>query len=201
MKKIIIGFAIVVMASIVQAATVSWTITNVYGPDGSTLPDAKTYSAYMFVTANTTGVSGVPVTTLATIQGYLEAGNVADAVALSAVNGLNTASGKWTGGTGLLVDSSTKNAPFASGTLTAFVVIFDSTSADTASNYYIVNAGATKDATFNGATGAKTLGFVSQASYTQGDAAASSWHSVPEPTSGLLLLLGMGALALRRKRA
>ncbi len=30
---------------------------------------------------------------------------------------------------------------------------------------------------------------------------ATSWQSVPEPTSGLLLLLGMAGLALKRKRA
>ena len=30
---------------------------------------------------------------------------------------------------------------------------------------------------------------------------ASSWTTAPEPTSGLLLLLGVGALALKRKRA
>lgn len=30
---------------------------------------------------------------------------------------------------------------------------------------------------------------------------ASNWQSVPEPTSGLLMLLGMAGLALRRRRA
>ncbi|MBR4616199.1 MAG: PEP-CTERM sorting domain-containing protein [Kiritimatiellae bacterium] len=30
---------------------------------------------------------------------------------------------------------------------------------------------------------------------------ASNWAAVPEPTSGLLLLLGMAGLALKRKRA
>ena len=34
-----------------------------------------------------------------------------------------------------------------------------------------------------------------------GSGSATSWQSVPEPTSGLLMLLGMAGLALRRRRA
>ena len=47
-------------------------------------------------------------------------------------------------------------------------------------------------------TGAATINFGNQASYTQN---ASNWAAAPEPTSGLLLLLGVAGLALKRKRA
>lgn len=48
------------------------------------------------------------------------------------------------------------------------------------------------------ATGTTTVGFANMATATQ---AAGNWQSVPEPTSGLLMLLGMAGLALKRKRA
>ena len=34
-----------------------------------------------------------------------------------------------------------------------------------------------------------------------GTQTAGTWVAVPEPTSGLLMLVGLGALALRRRRA
>ena len=43
-----------------------------------------------------------------------------------------------------------------------------------------------------------TIAFSNMASATQN---ASNWAAVPEPTSGLLMLLGMAGLALKRKRA
>jgi hypothetical protein len=46
--------------------------------------------------------------------------------------------------------------------------------------------------------GTQTIGFGNQQSATQ---AAGAWGAVPEPTSGLLMLLGMAGLALRRRRA
>ena len=48
------------------------------------------------------------------------------------------------------------------------------------------------------ATGTTTFTFGNMATATQN---ASNWAAVPEPTSGLLLLLGMAGLALKRKRA
>lgn len=48
------------------------------------------------------------------------------------------------------------------------------------------------------ATQTATIQFGNMASQTQN---ASNWAAVPEPTSGLLVLLGISGLALKRKRA
>ena len=70
--------------------------------------------------------------------------------------------------------------------------------------YFVIEDGgktftsATKAGVSAQATAAATIGFGSMASATQN---ASNWAAVPEPTSGLLMLLGMAGLALKRKRA
>ena len=44
-------------------------------------------------------------------------------------------------------------------------------------------------------------GYVNALDYTTAGQAGSNWQAIPEPTSGLLLLLGVAGLALKRKRA
>jgi hypothetical protein len=194
MKKLMIACFAMAIAAVAQAATVNWTITNVYSPSDSTSKAAVgSMSAWLFVTANSTDVTtGIPVTTLAAVQTVLDSGDLTGLSSLAAAHGTNAAAGGFSGATGL--------TGFSSGTLTAFAVVVDSTDLASAENYFLVGGGATKDATFTSATGAKTMLWGSQASITQ---AAGGWTStsVPEPTSGLLMLLGMAGLALRRKRA
>ena len=80
-----------------------------------------------------------------------------------------------------------------------FMVVTDTETVTDATKFLVASgnattAGATTAASSSGATVAFALG--SQASN-------ADWHSAaaPEPTSGLLVLLGMAGLALRRKCA
>lgn len=192
MKKLMIALVAATVAGLVQAASVSWTMTNIYSPsDTTTKVAAGSMSAWLFVTANSTDkTSGIPITTLSAVQAVLDSGDLTGLSSLAAAHGTNASAGNFGGATGL--------EGFSSGTLTAFAVVVDNTDLASAENYFLVNGGATKDVTFTSATGNKSLAFGSQASITQ---AAGAWTAVPEPTSGLLMLLGMAGLALRRKRA
>lgn len=192
MKKLMIACVAVAMAVVAQAATVNWSITNVYSPaDSTSKVAANSVSAWLFVTANSTDVTtGIPVTTLTAVQAVLDTGDLTGLSSLAAAHGTNASAGNITGVTGL--------SGFSSGSLTAFAIVIDSTDLASAENYYFVSDGATKTATFTSATGMKMLAWGDQTSYTQG---AGKWTAAPEPTSGLLLLLGMAGLALKRKVA
>jgi len=192
MKKLMTMFAAVAIAAVSQAASINWTITNVYSPsDTTTKVDAGAMSAWLFVTANSTDVTtGIPVTTLTAVQAVLDTKNLSGLSTLSAAHATNASAGNIGGATGL--------EGFSSGSLSAFALVIDSTDLGTAKNYYLVNGGAEKSVSFTSATGFKALSFGSQATATQ---TAGAWTAVPEPTSGLLMLLGMAGLALRRKRA
>ena len=191
MKKLIIACMAVAMAAVAQAASINWAIGNVYSPSDSTAKiAANSMSAWLFVTANSTDVTTIKTTTMAAVQAVLDSGDLTGLSTLAAAHASNTAAGTIGGATGL--------TGFSSGTLTAFAVVVDSTDLATAENYFFVSDGATKSATFTSATGIKNLAWGDQTSYTQG---AGKWSAVPEPTSGLLLLLGMAGLALKRKHA
>ena len=84
----------------------------------------------------------------------------------------------------------------------AKVVLTDGNSTLT-SNIYTIQAYSFADTTaepvFAFATEAGNVGGALDPTY--GTFNAAGWQVVPEPTSGLLMLLGMAGLALRRKRA
>lgn len=92
----------------------------------------------------------------------------------------------------------------ANGTTKSFyAVVYDASTVADAKNY-IVSTDVSATATAAGNDVTLTFGAMAGTSLAANKFYGQSWASttaVPEPTSGLLMLLGMAGLALRRRRA
>ena len=177
MKKLLIAAAIVCAAAFAQAATVNWTISGVKNSSG---------------TAPTAG--------WAVMAFYTEVGAGSDAI-VSAIQSKTAGS--------LAFESTTLVVSFGAGKVAAhdaavagitdtsknydlYFVVFNDADATKATEYAMVSDVNKEYSSLAGKfTGAGTF------------SASTPWQSaaVPEPTSGLLMLLGMAGLALRRRRA
>lgn len=187
MKKLMIAFAAVAFAALAQAATVDWafssknTIRTYSGGDGASI------AVYLLDTAGTDYAK--------TIAGLAD----------GTVTAANITSEKAYLGTGTTGASGAKLGK-ASGSVTVanpgvdYSMVFVYFETVESKDYYYLSSAATGKS-YDGSAEYPSGTTVSWASDAY---SASNWHAtsaVPEPTSGLLMLLGMAGLALRRKRA
>lgn len=179
MKKLIIVLAAVVCTTVVNAAAFSWSTTGtIYQPTDSSTAVAG-FTAYLFDTST--------VTQSALVSALRDGGAITDYTALSSYNTASAAKVATTSFT-------------SSGDVNAFFAIVQD-------DYVYISKLVSGEAQEVGTT---PLSFASQSTSSKSvfdsSTAFSSvgWYgtaSVPEPTSGLLMLLGMAGLALRRRRA
>lgn len=183
MKKLIMGVAIAMLAGFASAASVNWSCAGkTFGPssaDPATNGRAKNYLVYAFAAAD-----------YSTVTANLSAGKITDAVGLAKSSARTGTSGAASG----TIEG------ISGATYDIFLVAFDTYTAadaglDTAKNYIV-------SATLSGATYVPPATATS-IDYDSTNFGAGTWQpaAAPEPTSGLLLLLGMAGLALKRKRA
>ena len=181
MKKLIMFAAAFCVAAVTQAATVQWTASNI--AFSSAQADASKYTAYLI----DNGIGGY--TDAEAAFAALQKDGASATGVIHSQAGLNANAA----GTALAiaVNTTLDNDPgYAAGDkITAWTIIVDSTDAATASNYM-----------FNEKTGAGVNNSLKLA-VGAGSQLNNTWVAVPEPTSGLLMLVGLGALALRRRRA
>ena len=180
MKKLIMFAACAMLAAYTQAASVGWTLAGA---------NAFAGDKYMFFVEGQNGA-----TSIATITALLDAGSDVSSYAFGSgsvaangsANSLYAASGK----------------SLDAGTYTAFFVLFDEATPTAGSTKYTVVSGAAGLTQTIAATTAG-LNFIAgnQSTALNNSANWATYGAIPEPTSGLLMLVGLGALALRRKRA
>ena len=216
MKKLMIAAAIVCAAAITQAATVTWGTGYLKGPADTTKSGSSaatgdylknivgsewtvtlkiysdslgatlvasdavklTYDGKTFSTARVAVDSKVAPTTLGTVAGTFS----------STAKGTKVANDKWSG--------------LSDGTEYYYQILVkggvgETWSAEKASaiTAFETAESSTGSVTINASTATELAGWASQA-WT-----VTATSAVPEPTSAMLILLGMAGLALRRRRA
>lgn len=183
MKKLMIALASVVMAVAANAAAVTWSSGVISMPNGGTAEKGDV-SAYLFL---------VDAATYGTYSTFTDGAKLSDAV-YADYKGLSdykaTASSTKKGTANMDTGSD-----YSAGTTLYGIVLYTTTvGSDT---YYMGNIAT---AVVEGLADVDVSGLAEMLS---GTTTATSWStaSVPEPTSGLLMLLGMAGLALRRRRA
>lgn len=186
MKKLML-IAAIVCAAAVNAATVNWGSGITIKPDGSTAAASKTLNLYVWTVSesvyNDTALSAIWETygnkTISSITGY----------ATSKVQ-----FGSSTGGTAKI-----ENVP-SSTTLYGIIITTYDADKDGTVDMYAVNKAV---GSVNDSGTATSPTYLAKYLYGQNGGTPVTWESaaVPEPTTGLLVLLGVAGLALRRRRA
>ena len=186
MKKLMIALAVSAMAVIGNAASVNWLSGTVLEPGGNVAN--KSVTAYLWV---------IDATTYDTLSANTTGAAMSDAVYAaygSNLSGAYTSKTTSKKGAADLIDDS---KDYGAGNSAYAAILYTYGSGDDLQ--YMGNVG---KVTFESAMDADS-GFMSANLFGNTSAATTAWTAaaVPEPTSGLLLLLGMAGLALKRKRA
>ena len=213
MKKLMIAAAIVCAAAMSQAASVTWNSGTIVLPSGEEAKEKGDATGYLFVMNSTqygamqaaiaaysgdlTGAGAIASYVLATEFEKNEGASLFGATVYTSGTSLTTGQRNMTDkgdlyGTGT---SGTKKI-YTTGDTAYAAIIY--TTEETGDMMYLGNYGQTTLASSSNAT------VNNMALYMEGNGTAkvaTSWQSVPEPTSAMLLLLGVAGLALKRKRA
>ena len=186
MKKLMTLACAVALAAVAQAGVVKWSATMLDASPAGAYKATTTYIAYLF---------DASATELATVTGYLTKKEGPDWTSfLAAAVDSNTAA--YNTDKEAMSFTTKSYGDFSQGdTFSGFMVVLDANSTANAKNFLVATKGTDEVLTTTafGKTGDKTMAW--------GVQTGNTWTAVPEPTSGLLMLLGFAGLALRRRRA
>ena len=181
MKKLITVLVAFAMAVAAQAATVEWTAANIAPATAG--DDMTGYMAYI-IDDSAYAASGLSKDTLSAAVSAAAYSTAVVATSSTATTGKLPSGVKFTDG-------------YASGeSASYYMVVINGSDAATATGYLYT---APKSGTVTSAGGLK-MAFGSMAANAVGGWQEGPGAGTPEPTSGLLLLLGGAMLALRRKQ-
>ena len=189
MKKLMVMLGAVAIAACAQAASVTWATTNngLMDPAGNYAGGEGYITMYMF---------SIDSATYTDLTKGGEAG-VAAAVWGAYGSKLATATDSYVDdGMGQILIADPNSYSVGDTAYTAVILTYNEGAGVT---HYVANAAAYEFSADINMTIAEMDTFIGGEAGSM--STATGWTAVPEPTSGLLLLLGVAGLALKRKRA
>ena len=200
MKKIMIALGVVALAASVNAAAITWNSGVLKQPASS----EGGWGTANIASGSATGYFWViDAATYASLYNADAATMQANVIASYAT--VDTTAGTISAKSGYSTPTSATTAitykddgGYGAGDTAYAAMIFVYTDGTSGDQFYIANVGAFEF------TSAQNKSQTNMAQFIGGGTSGTSlggWQSVPEPTSGLLLLLGMAGLALKRKRS
>ena len=184
MKKLMLMIGAVGIAASIQAATVSWSATNIFAGNST---DKASGVAYFLTTSMQETSYWSTLKNASEFQSALS----------GAYSFMPSAAGTYSKPASAAVDNATLGLSDATA-YTAYLLVFDTATITDESKYFITS---TKDFTTYGGTSNANIAWLATNKAASQSAAGWATVAVPEPTSGLLMLLGVAGLALRRKRS
>lgn len=186
MKKILIAVGVVALAAMTQAASVKWNsgtvkaATDASGTAGTA--NATSYTAYLYTFDSLAAYTAAQSTAVDALYSTY----------VGKVTPVTTANAKPNGTANITQSGQPDGSSTDPVTVYGMVIYVDTATAATYANVdAFVKVGFATDS-YQDTTG---LSFGNMGTQQ------ANWTAVPEPTSGLLMLLGMAGLALRRRRA
>lgn len=200
MKKLVVLIAVAISAVIAQAATVAWNIAAVTGPDGNPMSSGTAYVFFVGGGSKADTSSWSSIKSGAELSAALAGANFSyDRSAIP-----DAADGNWgfTAANGATLKTNSELGLSGSTKYSVYAVITDSATITDATKFYVTTATASSTTYGDSAGTTKTYAIGNQTASANSSAwATAGTADTPEPTSGLLLLVGAGMLALRRRRA
>ncbi len=181
MKKLIVSAALL-FAGFAQASQVNWALTG--AADGA----SDGWRIWAFISSDSSSTTAKTISQTDAIA-LIEANNYAGLKEYNQKGGTLKSGGTFTG------SYTTDNASWGAGTtVSGYAIIFDTSdkNLDGVTKYMVTDV---QSITFANASAQRTFSVTPSGTWT------TISSDVPEPTSGLLMLIGMAGLALRRKRA